>query len=271
MNIKIVVLGLIVAMLGVVVLGSAAVSNIYADSPWGRGGCGGDYEGHGIMGRGMMGHWGRGDETCPLLDDSEGTLWDSSPRSDAQPLNLEDVEGVVRDFLADQDANLELAEVMEFSNHFYAEAVEKDTGIGAYELLIDRYTGKVYPEMGPNMMWNEKYGMMGGGRHGMMGSWWRESDPDPTKMAVSPAEAVEIAQDYLERNEAGLTPDDEVTTFYGYYTLHTLRDGEITGMLSVNGDSGRVWYHTWHDDFVRMTGGHHEAAPGHDEEKARES
>ena len=105
-----------------------------------------------------------------MFDDTEGALWDSSPRSDVQPLSLEEVEDVVSNLLTDHDDDLELAEVMEFSNHFYAEAVEEETGIGAYELLIDRYTGEVYPEMGPNMMWNEKYGMMGSGRHGMMGS-----------------------------------------------------------------------------------------------------
>lgn len=34
--------------------------------------------------------------------------------------------------------DLEVAEVMEFANNYYAEVVEKDTGVGAMELLVDR-------------------------------------------------------------------------------------------------------------------------------------
>ena len=28
--------------------------------------------------------------------------------------------------------------------------------------------------------------------------------------------------------------------------------GEIFGMLSINGYSGDVWYHSWHGDFISM-------------------
>ena len=37
------------------------------------------------------------------------------------------------------------------------------------ELLLDYASGDVYPEIGPNHMWNLKYGMMGGGRNGAFG------------------------------------------------------------------------------------------------------
>jgi hypothetical protein len=60
------------------------------------------------------------------------------------------------------NSNLEVTEVMEFANNYYAEVEEKDTGIGAMELLINRPGSRVYPEPGPNMMWNTKYGMMSG-------------------------------------------------------------------------------------------------------------
>ena len=60
------------------------------------------------------------------------------------------------------DSNLEVKDVMEFTNNYYAEVRESDTGIGAMELLIDKRSGRVFPEPGPNMMWNTKYGMMGG-------------------------------------------------------------------------------------------------------------
>lgn len=159
--------------------------------------------------------------------------------------------------------NLEVAEVMEFANNYYAEVKERDTGIGAMELLINRPGSRVYAEPGPNMMWNTKYGMMAGGRgmggmmgpggRGMMGGYSsappRNSQGD--KMPVSPDRARKIADTYLSRVSPGTTAE-EPTRFYGYYTIDTEKDGKTTGMLSVNGYSGEVWYHSWHGPFVAM-------------------
>lgn len=166
--------------------------------------------------------------------------------------------------------DLKVTEVMEFANNYYAEVREKDTSIGAMELLVDKGTGQVYPEPGPNMMWNAKYGMMssgmsgGRGMGGMMGSSGGGIMGSPVgssaqgntgnKMPVSSERAREIADDYLSRVSPG-TQAGEAETFYGYYTLHAERDGRITGMLSVNGYSGEVWYHSWHGTFVAMDEG----------------
>jgi hypothetical protein len=46
--------------------------------------------------------------------------------------------------------------------------------------------------------------------------------------------------------------DEDVEAFPGYYTLHVLEDGEIVGMLSVNGYTGNVWYHHWHGELLEM-------------------
>lgn len=150
--------------------------------------------------------------------------------------------------------DLKVSEVMEFANNHYAEVREKDTGIGAMELLVDKNTGQVYPEPGPNMMWNDKYGMMSGGRGmgGMMGPSAQENAGN--KMPINPERAREIADGYLSRVSPG-TQAGEAETFYGYYTLHTERDGRVSGMLSVNGYSGEVWYHSWHGPFVAMDEG----------------
>ena len=43
--------------------------------------------------------------------------------------------------------------------------------------------------------------------------------------------------------------------FPGYYTLHTLQDGDVEGMLSVNAVTGAVWRHTWHGEFREMSEG----------------
>ena len=179
------------------------------------------------------------------------------------PLTLDQAVEKVQQYLAaygnpdpsaDSGQALALTEVMEFSNNFYAEVEEESTGVHAFELLINRYTGAVYPEMGPNMMWNTKYGHMSGwgGMMGMTGGWWGTPTASNTMMPVTAAQARRYAQEYLDAYLPGTTVADEADAFYGYYTIHVLRDGQIYGMLSVNGTSGQVWYHTWHGDFIGM-------------------
>ena len=138
---------------------------------------------------------------------------------------------------------------MQFDNHFYAQAVETETKINAFEFLIDPFTAAIHPEPGPNMMWNTKYGMMGSRR--MMGYF--SSNIPADELTISPERARELAQAELNRSMPGTSVDEEVDVFYGYYTIHTLKDGEVIGMLSVHGETGQVWLHTWHGDFVNMT------------------
>ena len=183
--------------------------------------------GPGMMGPGTMGGWG-------------------GYNPNAEPLTLDQATEAVTRYVIAYGDDLEVKEVMEFQWNFYAEVEEASTDIHAMELLIDKYTGQVYPEMGPNMMWNTKYGMMAQ----TMGSYHGGGAPT-AKMRASPEHAQTLAQQFLDASGTGLlagAPD----TFYGYYTLHTLRDGRVEGMLSVNGYSGQVWYHTWHGSFVQM-------------------
>jgi hypothetical protein len=56
------------------------------------------------------------------------------------------------------DADLTIAVIMEFEQIFYVVYFEESTGIGAFEMLIEKNTGRIFPEYGPNMMWNTKYG-----------------------------------------------------------------------------------------------------------------
>ena len=191
---------------------------------------------------GMMGNFGYGGSGM-MGGRSFGALQSGGSFS-GEALTLEVVEQRLEEYL-DGRPDLVLAEIMIFDNHAYAEIVETETGIGAMELLVDPQTLSVYPEHGPNMMWNLKYGMHGGG---MMGS-----TIDPGDMTLSPEEAVSYAQAYLDRYDPALSADDHAARFYGYYTIHTLRDGEVVGMLSVNGYSGDVFPHTWHGTLLEMS------------------
>jgi hypothetical protein len=94
---------------------------------------------------------------------------------------------------------------MIFDNNANARITEKSTGIGAMELLVDPATPSVvFPEYGPNMMWNLKYshmrgaggnGMMSG--NGMMGGLQRNSASISAAMPVTADMAARIAQQYL--------------------------------------------------------------------------
>ncbi len=187
--------------------------------------------GSSMMGPGMMGGWGA-----------------SNP--DAEQITIDEAAEAVERYLGAYGQDLALAEVMEFAWNFYAEVEEESTGIHAMELLIDKYTGQVYPEQGPNMMWNTKYGMMG------------SSYTATAEMPITPEQAKTLAQQFLDANPPGVTIG-EADVFYGYYTLHTLRDGQIEGMLSVNGYKGGVWYHDWHGPFIGMEEFHDESENGH--------
>ena len=104
--------------------------------------------------------------------------------------------------------------------------------------------------------------LLGGGMGGMMGGMyggWRgmmEAYPESTQMPINEDSSITYAQNYLDEYMPGAEAT-EPYRFYGYYTLHVEKDGNIIGMLSVNGFSGDVWYHNWHGDFVQILKSEH--------------
>ena len=139
------------------------------------------------------------------------------------------------------NSDLAIKHIEEYTNNFYVQISEISTGKGAFELLINKYTGAIYPEMGPNMMWNTKYGMM---RGSVLGT-------PSTTTTITLSQATANAQQYLATYLPGTTTGD-VTAFYGYYTIEVLNSNSTSyGMLSVNGYTGQVWFHTWHGTFIQ--------------------
>ena len=148
--------------------------------------------------------------------------------------------------------DLAIDEIMEFEQNYYVVYFEVSTGIGAFEMLIDKDTGRIFPEYGPNMMWNTKYG------HGGMMCCVRDPSPFPSaEMPIDQAEAVAIAQEYLNQYTPGAVAEDP-HPFYGYYTIHVTKDRRISGMLSVHGTDGTVWYHNWHGAYIQSLELHEE-------------
>jgi hypothetical protein len=170
-----------------------------------------------------------------------GTLLNGGGRDIGMDSAVKIAERVAASYPA---GDLSADEVIEFSDNYYASIREKSTGIGAFEILIDRLTGNVTREPGPDMMWNAKYSVMRGGM--MRGFSPTGSGP----MTVSAQRAQDIAQHWLDANQSG-TRANPPDSFYGFYTIDFEKTGTLVGMLSVNGYTGQVWYHSWHGSFIQ--------------------
>lgn len=174
---------------------------------------------------------GGGWSGMPMTGGYAGSAW-----RDGEPVDSLDQARERAEAFAEQlGPDLQVGEVMRFSENFYAELEEAD-GTLATEVLVDPASGATRLELGPAMMWNTRYGMM-------------TRPGGPTR--ISADQARDIAARWAEDHD-GLDVG-EAEAFPGYYTLHTLRDGRIDGMLSVNAATGDVWYHGWHGDFIEMS------------------
>ncbi len=182
---------------------------------------------------------------------------------------------------------LKTDEVLHFQRNYYVMLVDK-SGAAATEVLVDPATGAISLEYGPAMMWNTKYGMMsgtygngmmsadamrsmmgryggsytgmmgggmmGGGSYGggMMGGGYTAPSA-PASAHLSLERVHELAQQWLDANQAGTKVETGGDSFPGYYTLETLRGGKIAGMISVNATTGAVWPHWWHGQFIERS------------------
>lgn len=159
--------------------------------------------------------------------------------------------------------------VDEYAQNFYVTIYERSTNAGAFNLIIDKSTGILSPETGPNISWNTKYAAngyvnapsqngygygFGSGGEGEMGggSYGGTAIVPTTLMPISVSQATATAQQYLNAYYPGTTTGN-IKTFYGYYIFEAFNSGNTYGMLSVNGFTGQVWYHTWHGTFIQET------------------
>lgn len=186
-----------------------------------------------------------------------------------EKMELEALEARVESYIGQFKEHLVIGGIFIFEDSdYYFMVLEEDTGLGAMELLANPYTGDVYPEFGPNMMWNLKYGMHNNSGYGMMGSrgimgrgsfrgYFTNQDSYAESNTVPLTEAQGLASEYVKDNiSKGYTVSKEGHEFYGYYTFHTEDGNKTVGMLSVNGFSGDVWYHDWHGTTIEVIDGH---------------
>ena len=169
-------------------------------------------------------------------------------------ITLDQAKQIAQQYLASTgNSNLAIKEIMEFQNNFCITYYEKDTGRGAFEMVIWKQApsqwigmdpvGVITPEQGPNMNWNTKYSI--GSREVME----KNQNLVSTDM-ITKEKALEIGRAYLDSNLEGARVED-ATQFYGYYRIDYTINGKIAGMLSVFSYTGWVSYYSWHGDFVQ--------------------
>ena len=203
----------------------------------------------------------------------------STYAASSRPISQDEARRRAEGFAARYGQGVKIRDFMVFTDNFYVQVVNAKTGAGLGELLVDRYTGVVQPEYGPNMMWNSRYGMGGSGMmgSGMMGSGMMGSGngqqnqtgmmgdqnqqgqgmmgstPNSSNQVAQPVRYnLAAAQKLAATFVAGYLPNGKVLeglAFPGYYTFDYGRKA-IEGMHSVNAYTGEVWVHGWHGLFL---------------------
>ncbi len=216
-----------------------------------------------------------------MLQQTPGAMMGNNNSGTGKSLTVSEAKDAATSYL-NQLGNKDLAidEIMIFDNNAYVAIKDGKTGIGAFELLVNPENKAVFPEYGPNMMWNLVYGymsgkgangmmgqqmsqmmgngtngMMGNGANGMMGSIGQIGNEitQPGKLPVTAAQALIVAQAYLDKVYPGVQTVAKADEYPGYYTVDVQKQGKLSGMLSVNGFTSQVWYHSWHGQFIEMT------------------
>ena len=242
-------------LVGAALLGAALLGTVLAQGMMGQ-----QEPGQGMMGAGTMGS-------------GMGMMSTYAPSS--RPISQDEARRRAAGFAARYGAGVKIRDFMVFTQNYYVQIVDARTEAGLSELLVDRYTGVVQPEFGPNTMWNTRFGMSG--TSGMMGGQTNQSgmmngqnqgmagvaqpgqgmmgnrtnpgtQGTPAAVRYSMAAAQKLADTFV----TGYLPGGKVLeglAFPGYYTFDYGRK-TIEGMLSVNAYTGEVWVHGWHGLFL---------------------
>lgn len=128
-------------------------------------------------------------------------------------------------------SNLKISELWEYRTVYKAE-LSDTAGARAFDLIVDKSTGTVSPEMGMAMMLNASYG------NGLY-----RTPAFGTGLLVTSQEAADLAQTFVNRNALGYTL--EAPEIYpGYYKFHTKTAAGYGLDIMVNGYNGAIWMHT---------------------------
>ncbi len=140
----------------------------------------------------------------------------------------------IQAFINSSNSSLQISELWEYGTVFKAE-LSDTSGVKAFDLIADKFTGAVMPEMGMSMMLNASYGR----------SMYKTSNFGKN-LTVTPDQATSVAQGFVNQNGLGYilgTPE----TYPGYYKFHTTldgKDGKFGMDIMVNGYNSEIWMNT---------------------------
>ena len=143
----------------------------------------------------------------------------------------EEARTAIQEFIDLANSDLNISELWEYGSVYKAELSDTN-GAKAFDLIVDKLTGAVSPEMGMAMMLNASYGR----------GLYRMTSFE-TSLTLAPQQATDLAQTFVDKNALGYalgTPE----TYPGYYKFHTTT---LTGFgmdIMVNGYNGRIWMNT---------------------------
>lgn len=137
-------------------------------------------------------------------------------------------------FIDSANSSLLISEIWEYQSVYKAE-LSDSTGQRAFDLIVEKLTGAVTPEMGLSMMMNASWGKM-----------LHKTPAFKQKLTVSVDEATAAAQTFINNNIAVINytlaaPE----TYPGYYKFHTTDTLGNPGMdIMINGFTSGIWMNT---------------------------
>ena len=179
------------------------------------GGMGSGMKGAGSMVSGMMGNTisgGFSDVLTPLT-------------------SADQARAAIEAFITSSNSSLQISEMWEYGTLYKAE-LSDTTGAMAFDLVADKFTGVVMPEMGMSMMLNASYGK------GMY-----KTPAFGKNLTVTPAQATDNAQTFINNNGLGYMLGS-AEAYPGYYKFHSTSDGTFGVDIMVNGYNGQIWMNT---------------------------
>jgi hypothetical protein len=144
---------------------------------------------------------------------------------------LDEARTTLQGFIDLAYSNLRISEIREYGAVFKAELSDTN-GAKAFDLLVDKFTGAVSPEMGMSMMLNASYGR-GLYRTSSFGA----------NFVLTPQQAADVAQKFVEKNALGYSLDTP-EIYPGYYKFHTTTATGFGMDIMVNGYNGGIWMNT---------------------------
>jgi hypothetical protein len=147
----------------------------------------------------------------------------------------QDAVTAVQSFISAAKSSLKVSAVWEYKTVYKAELSDAN-GQKAFDVLADKLTGAVTPEMGFSMMMNASWG-----------SQLQMTPKFGKKLTLTSDEATTAAQDFVSKNAAVINYNLAAPeTYPGYYKFHTTDSASGNpGMdILVNGYNGRIWMNT---------------------------